>query len=57
MYETLAILIGLTQDDDEETKKAVAMKAMLLAFIIVGVFCISGNNDPGAMRLDGPRCF
>ncbi len=37
------IFIGLTQGDDAETKKAVAMKAMLLAFIIVSVFCISGK--------------
>jgi len=35
--------ITLTKDADEDTKKAVAFKATLIAFIIVSVFVLSGS--------------
>ena len=37
------IFIGLTSDDDQQTIKAVAFKALILAFIIVALFSIAGK--------------
>ena len=37
------VFIGLTSDDDQATKKAIAFKSTSLAFLIVMVFCLSGK--------------
>ena len=37
------VFLGLTADDDEATKRLVARKAVVLAFVIVAVFCLLGN--------------
>jgi multiple antibiotic resistance protein len=38
------IFLGLTDDDDEQTAAAVALKSLLLAFLIVTVFAIAGKT-------------
>jgi multiple antibiotic resistance protein len=38
------IFLGLTDDDDEPTAAAVALKSLLLAFLIVTVFAIAGKT-------------
>jgi len=37
------IFLGLTDDDDEQTAAAVALKSLVLAFLIVTVFAIAGK--------------
>lgn len=37
------IFIGLTSDDDKQTTAFIALRSLMLAFIIVAVFCIAGN--------------
>ncbi len=37
------IFLSLTAADDRETTKAVALRAILLAFLIVSLFCVAGN--------------
>lgn len=37
------ISIGLTSQDDLSTKKMIARRSLLLAFLIILVFCLSGN--------------
>jgi len=38
------IFLGLTDDDDEQTAAAVALKSLVLAFLIVTVFAIAGKT-------------
>ncbi len=38
-----ATFIGLTAGDDRATKKAIAIKSLLLAFIIIAVVSVAGN--------------
>jgi len=37
------IFLGLTSEDDQETTKAVAVRSLLLAFLIIFLFCIAGK--------------
>jgi multiple antibiotic resistance protein len=37
------IFIGLTLGDDRATKRAVALRSVLLAFAIVAIFCVAGR--------------
>ena len=37
------IFLGLTADDDEKTTKAVVLRSLILAFIIVAIFSIAGK--------------
>jgi multiple antibiotic resistance protein len=37
------IFISLTESDDRQTVKAVALRSLILAFIIVAVFSVAGN--------------
>ena len=41
------IFLGLTGDDDKQTTRSVAMRAVLLAFIIIALFSIAGKNLRG----------
>lgn len=37
------VFLGLTAGDDSETRKAVAAKALLLAFLIIAIFSVGGK--------------
>ena len=37
------VFLGLTAGDDARTRRAIARKALLLAFVIVVVFCAAGK--------------
>ena len=37
------IFLGLTSDDDEQTTAAVALRSLMLAFLIVTIFSVAGN--------------
>ncbi len=37
------VFLGMVQEFDEKTQKRVAFKAVLSAFIIIGIFCIFGH--------------
>ncbi len=39
----LPVFLGLTQDDDEQTRRKVAKKALIFTFIIILVFTIGGK--------------
>ena len=37
------VFLGLTSDDDDTTRKAVARNSLVLAFAIIAVFSLAGN--------------
>ena len=37
------VFLGLTANDDTETRKAIARRSLLLAFVIIALFTIAGN--------------
>jgi multiple antibiotic resistance protein len=37
------IFLGLTDDDDQQTTKAVALRSLLLAFLIIALFSLAGK--------------
>ncbi len=37
------IFVSLTSDDDEQTTAAIALRSLLLAFLIVTVFAVAGK--------------
>ena len=42
-FANTPIFIGLTQSNTAQQKKSIAFKALLYAFIIVGLFCVTGK--------------
>jgi len=37
------VFLGLTSEDDPATRKAVALRGLLLAFVIIVIFCVAGK--------------
>ena len=37
------IFLGLTDEDDQQTTKAVALRSLLLAFLIIAIFSLAGK--------------
>jgi len=39
----IPVFLGLTADDDQQTTRAIALRSLLLAFLIVTIFSVAGN--------------
>ena len=49
-----AVFVGLTEDEDKESQKKIALKALILTFAIIATFSIFGKSiyiSSGSLRL------